>query len=307
MIQGEGGNRLHWDQLPAHVRTAISDAAGGEVVEARTQPGGFSPGLAARLTLANGERVFAKAATATLNADTADLHRREARTAATLPASTPAPRLLWSATLPDAWTALLFTDVDGTHPTLPWREREWTQVHQAVVTLGHLPAPPLLPPVSRCAGWQSLLEAPELARHLPPWPRENLTRLATLEQNWHEATQGLHLVHGDLRADNILITADRVVFVDWPHAGTGAPWLDLLFMLPCLALQGGPTPAEVWRTSSLTTTADPDAVTIALAGLAGMFTYNGLLPDPPGIPTVREFQRRQATEATTWLRSRLAN
>jgi len=51
--------------------------------------------------------------------------------------------------------------------------------------------------------------------------------------------------------------------------------------------------------------ADPDAVTAALAGLAGFFLRNSLLPPPPGIPTLRAFQRAQGDAALTWLRSRL--
>ena len=40
------------------------------------------------------------------------------------------------------------------------------------------------------------------------------------------ATAGSTLLHNDVRADNVLITADKVVFVDWPAACTGAPWFE---------------------------------------------------------------------------------
>ena len=85
------GVRIEWVQLPAPVRVAIEDVCGAAVVQARTQPGGFSPGLAARVRCANGARYFVKAVSAHANPDTPGLHRQEARVLAALePLITPA-------------------------------------------------------------------------------------------------------------------------------------------------------------------------------------------------------------------------
>lgn len=46
-----GGPRLDWEALPAAVRQALQAPLGSPVVHATTQPGGFAPGLAARLRL----------------------------------------------------------------------------------------------------------------------------------------------------------------------------------------------------------------------------------------------------------------
>jgi len=78
------GVRIEWAQLPAPVRAAIEDVCGAAVVQARTQPGGFSPGLAARVRCANGARYFVKAVSAHANPDTPGLHRQEARVLAAL-------------------------------------------------------------------------------------------------------------------------------------------------------------------------------------------------------------------------------
>jgi Phosphotransferase enzyme family len=56
------------------------------------------------------------------------------------------------------------------------------------------------------------------------------------------AAAGPALLHGDLRADNLLLTPGRVVAVDWPRACAGAAWVDLLLLLPSVAMQGGPNP-----------------------------------------------------------------
>jgi hypothetical protein len=74
--------------------------------------GGFSPGVAVRLRLAGGRRVFLKAVGPEPNPDSPAMHRSEARVAAALPRAAPAARLLW---LLDrhGWVALAFEDGGG--------------------------------------------------------------------------------------------------------------------------------------------------------------------------------------------------
>lgn len=71
-------SRLRWTDLPEHVRVAAEREAGAPVVRDVPQTGGFSPGLASRLTFGNGRRVFAKAINAARNPDRmrADRHKR---------------------------------------------------------------------------------------------------------------------------------------------------------------------------------------------------------------------------------------
>jgi hypothetical protein len=119
------------------------------VVEAVTQPSGFWPGLAARMRLGDGRRAFVKAVGPEPNPDSPGIHRSEARTMAALPRSAPAPRMLWSLDR-DGWVALAFEDVDGAHPTLPWRPDELARVLAVVadLTAALTPAPPGLPTVA---------------------------------------------------------------------------------------------------------------------------------------------------------------
>src|SRR2546428_2369232 len=88
------GVRVHWDQLPQAVRSAIEERIGGRVGEAITQPGGFSPGLAARLRTGNGRRCFFKAVSGPAKPGTPNLHRREAGVVAALPSQAPVSPLL---------------------------------------------------------------------------------------------------------------------------------------------------------------------------------------------------------------------
>ncbi|HEV2825607.1 MAG TPA: aminoglycoside phosphotransferase family protein, partial [Actinomycetota bacterium] len=105
----------------------MEDRLGGRVVEAATQPGGFSPGVAARLRLADGRRAFVKAVGPEPNPDSPAVHRGEARIMAALPSAAPAPRMLWTLDR-HGWVALAFEDVDGAQPALPWRPGELGRV-----------------------------------------------------------------------------------------------------------------------------------------------------------------------------------
>ena len=135
----------------------------------------------------------------------------------------------------------------------------------------------------------------------------SIDRLADIEPGWVDAAAGDTLLHTDLRADNLLLTPDGgVVLVDWPWACTGAAFLDLVLLLPSVGLGGGPDPATVIERYRLFTDVDPDALVAVVAALAGFFVRQSLDPAPPGLPTVRAFQRAQAQVALGWLLPTLA-
>lgn len=105
-------SRIRWSDLPDAVRAAAEDILGDRVVEAVSQPGGFSPGTADRVRTAGGRRAFVKAVSPAQNDRSPGLHRTEALIAAALPPAAPAPRLLGSYDDGD-WVALVFTDVEA--------------------------------------------------------------------------------------------------------------------------------------------------------------------------------------------------
>ena len=129
---------------------------GSPVVSAESQPAGFSPGVAARLRTAAGRRVFAKAAGPEPNPLTPTVHRREARVAAALPEEAPVPRLLWSHDEGEGgWIVLVFEDVEGRNPAVPWRAEELDKTLEALAALSELLTPSPLPPdtVGAADGW----------------------------------------------------------------------------------------------------------------------------------------------------------
>ncbi|HEV2087587.1 MAG TPA: aminoglycoside phosphotransferase family protein [Cryptosporangiaceae bacterium] len=308
-----GAGRLEWAGLPELVRRGLEGLLGGGVVEAVSQPGGFTPGLASRLVLGDGRRVFVKATGPDPHTYAPEKLRREARIAGLLPPTLPAPRLMGIYD-DGSWIAVVFEDVDGTPPAQPWHRDELDRVLAAVAAFGRIadpspvPAPPLVEDwAADLVGWRLLAGMPVSAcpDGIDPWAWRHLDRLAALESGWPDAAAGEALLHGDLRADNILLTPDQVVFVDWASACVGAPWVDLVFLLPSVAMQGGPDAEEVVATHPVTRGVDPDALTAMLASVAGFFVSVGLEPAPPGLPTVRAFQLAQGAAAVRWLRHRL--
>ena len=304
------GQRIPWEALPASVRDAVETGLGTKVVGATTQPGGMSPGVAARLELADGQRAFVKAVGSEPNPYSPGMHRREAEVAAALPAEAPAPRLLFAHD-DGNWVALVFEDVEGHQPAVPWRPDELERVLAALTDLAEAltPAPVAAPTAADYlaelfGGWSQLAQQGG-AEGVDPWATARLDELARLEAGWAEASIGETLLHADVRSDNVLLTEERVVFVDWPHACLGAAWLDLAGFLPSLAMQGGPRPWEVFEAHPLGRNAPRERVLPLIAAFAGFFVQRSTLPPPPGLATLREFQRAQSVEALAWLRRSL--
>jgi len=305
------GQRIAWEALPEHVRGAVEAWLGSPIVAATTQPGGFSPGVASRLVAADGRRVFVKAVCAVPNRDSPRFHRREIRIASALPASAPVPRLLWSLDEGgDGWVVLAFEDVEGQHPVLPWKLYELDRVLDAQAALAESLTPsPLGEDVADSVvnwlnrhgrGWNRLLEDP--LPGMDEWTLRNIVKLAQLEGQAPAAAKGDTLLHFDTRADNLLLTPDRVYVVDWPHARLGAPVFDLVAFAPSVAMQGGPAPPDLLGLSRYGRSADREQLIVLVATVTGYFLTHALKPPDPGLPTVRAFQAAQGEVALRWLR-----
>lgn len=113
------------------------------------------------------------------------------------------------------------------------------------------------------------------------------------------------LLHVDLRADNMILTGERVFIVDWPHARVGAAWVDPLFMAPSVTMHGGPAPEDFLMRCASAQHVDRDRIDAAVAAMAGFFTSEGMEPIPPGLPGIRAFQEAQGVVARRWLAERM--
>jgi aminoglycoside phosphotransferase (APT) family kinase protein len=284
-----GGRHLSWDQVPGHVRAAVETTLGAAVVDAHTQEGGFSPGAAARLRLANGGTAFVKALGVNIHRDSVGLYRCEAATMPHLPAGLPVPRLL-DVHDDGEWVALVYEDVDGRLPAVPWRPDELERVAGALADLGAALRPTPWPEAPGFAEmeanrtfmrtWRGLATAPPPG--LDPWLREHLELLGE-RTDLAELVSGDALLHNDLRSDNILLTpGGGVVFVDWAWACNGAPWLDVVLFATTVNAEGGADAERLVRDHPLTRDVPSGWIDAVL--LAAVATYWALSQRPERLP-----------------------
>jgi len=305
------GVRICWHDLPPRVQAAVEEIIGAEVISADSQAGGFSPGTADRVLTTSGGRAFVKAVSPAQNEHSVRLARREAAIAAGLPAGAPVPRLLGTYDEGhdhgDGWIALVFEDIEGRHPRTPWVEAELTA---AVTALGELasgltPSPLTAVPTAAdhlradLAGWHNVAADPP--SDLDPWALAHLTELrAAADRGLAAIDTGNTLTHCDIRADNLLVRPDgSIVVVDWPAACTGPAWLDTVLLGMNVIVYGG-SPERVFAGL------DPVICADVLAAITGYFLHVSRLPDPPGLPTVRAFQRAQGDALLPWLKANLS-
>lgn len=307
------GKRLEWDALPMHIIQTIDLALGDPIVATTTIHGGFSPGIACIARTFGGEEFFIKAACSIPSEHAAIFHRNEIRIASRFGPDVPAPRLVWSFDEgAPGWVVLVYEVVHGHNPELPWRSGD---VDLVIDTLNQLAASLTPSPIpaeivgdltrSGIVGapcWSRLALDPPAT--LDPWARRHLDALVELEGRSADVVAGDTLVHLDIRGDNLLLTENGVVVVDWPHAKVGTAWVDAVSFAPSLAMQGGPDPEELIARVDVAREADPDAITAVVTSIAGFFTYNGSLPPLKGLPGLREFQQGQAVVARRWLAHR---
>jgi hypothetical protein len=302
-------NRPRWGELPLRVRGQISELAGGRVVAAQNCEGGFSPGFASRLTLADGRRSFVKAMDADAWPLQAPFHRQEALVAAALPRTVPAPRFLGSAD-DGHWVILAFECASGVEPSLPWCPGELSQVAAATSAMSHAltPSPVAVPAEHpRIGGWVKLAaDTAALAKltELSAWAARNLDMLVELEQAGLTAARGDTLVHFDVLPHNTLRAGHQVLFVDWPHARLGAQFIDLLTVL---ASAGD---AEIDLDSLLagqavTAGVEAGVLDAVLAALTGFWLAGGLAELPSGLKPIAAAKRALGRSALSWLQRRL--
>jgi hypothetical protein len=300
---GATARRLEWAFLPPHLRAYVERRCGSPVVEAVSQTSGFTPGFASVLVCEDGSRHFVKAASVKAQRTFADSYREEGRKLGALPASVPAPRLLWM--LDDDWVVLGIEHVEARPPLRPWRPDDL----EATLDALELVADRLTPPPS---GLHLDAAEDDLLPLLDGWAtvrasRPDLPHLdeaEALARRIGEVCGGDTLVHTDIRSDNVLITADgRALVCDWNWPVRGCAWFDSFAAL--IAPRGeGVDVDEVMGRRRLLRDVPPESVDVMLALYVGYFLSACEQPVPPTSPHLRAHQRWQGEVCWAWLAER---
>lgn len=306
--------KVAWDAVSPKLQSAVETWLGCPISTVTSLGGGYTPAVAARLCARDGRRYFIKAAGPQPRPGVANIQRQEGSIVGVLPESAPVPRLLWRYD-DGEWVAMIFEYIDGRCPGRPWTAEDLRRVIDGTSLLSQSLTPsPLGPPAVGTAGevfartlcgWGRLREElSQTGSRIGRWGPKDLAALAEIESTAPDLVAGNTLLHFCVRSDNILLTPDRVWFVDWPSACVGAPWVDVVLFAPTVTLQGGPPPEHVIADSEACQRADPDAITAVVAAFSGFLVRQAMLPPPPASPTLRPFQAALGAVATEWAAQR---
>ncbi|MET9083207.1 phosphotransferase [Streptomyces sp. NPDC004237] len=304
--------RLQWPDIPPPLRALLEDALGAPVTTAVTPGGGFGHQLAAALHLADGRRAFVKAAPDDDPLTAANLH--EAAVLGALPPGAPAPALL-GIHRAAGWTAVVIAHLDGPHPDLSPASGDAARTFALLdeltsgpATAAYAAAVSTTPSTAAALhGWDELACDPPAG--LEPATRALLPQLADMEAAWPALARGDRIVHGDLRADNMVRDHHRgITFVDWAHATTGPACTDAASLAPQLVLAGH-APADVDRLlrEHPSTASNAETTTAFLVSLTGHWHRNARQPAPRGAPGLRAYQHRAAAAGLALLGCRLGS
>lgn len=222
---------LSWEDLPLAARSAV-ETRFGQVLGTQRPASGAMPGLAAIVTTTT-QRVFLKAISQ--DSPLVKLYARErTANAAISRAAVPAPRLLWCASAA-GWDLTTFEYVAGRQPDLSPGSPDLPAVLDAIAQINAARVPGLpsasfnLRPMRSAAA--QLLDDIQPTTH---WPTYLLA--AALDAMPVDAVTGDALVHHDLHPQNLIITNDGVVAIDWTFAASGTQWADLALLAPRLVI-----------------------------------------------------------------------
>ncbi len=307
--------RPTWQSLPPAVRHLIEESAGAAVSAAESTGTGFTPGFASGLTMADGRRLFVKAASSAYDAvygwSLSDAYREEVRKRALLPRGIGAPAMLWHHDIDvdaERWVLVAFEYIDAAPPRRPWRAVQLRSVVDklADVAPALAEAPVGLSLESADEHLMSNFDARMESLRAAPHDRQWLHQIERLCRAHADRLAGGSVVHMDLRDDNVLIdNAGDVWFVDWNWPVAGAAWIDLVCLL--LSARGDGHDVEALLAQHrLTREVDPLSVDTLLAVLWSFWADGMRKPVPSGSPHLRDHQEWYADVTREWLHERLA-
>ena len=312
--------RPTFSSLPPEVQVACGDAVGSAVVSASPPVGsGFTGAFAGLLHLADGRRVFAKAAGPRMPHVVRGLAAEERILPLIAHLRCPS-RLAGAAEVPTAdgpWRVLVLDAIDGRQPGAPWSSADADAAATACLEVAAVPSGVAAAVAtgtlaSDLGGDVDALEALEATAggtrawpsDLPPLDGKGLADLAALGLRAERALEGESLVHADTRPDNLLIEpAGTARIVDWNHATLGAPWVDLVALWPLMRHHG--VGVHRFAVAPALDGVPEEDIDAFLAILVGYLLCDLDAPPPPGCtPALRRHQLLIAGASTALLTQR---
>jgi hypothetical protein len=314
-----------WQTIPRDVRAATDAVLGGPIQRAARVWGGYTPTPTYRLRLADGRRAFFKAVGPDSNAFSRAARQREERVYQELAdlIAPWAPAFL-GAFASGSWQVVLLEDL-GPKTVPPWTPGSARRIARSIgtfhgSTVGRalpdwLPDPERQPGVqerlwnqiTQPDAWEAIANlAGHRADEAGRWLERAVPVLRSTGQLLPEATPPFGFLHRDLRSDNLRWRDGRLRLFDWPHVGIGPTEYDLAAFAQSVTAEGGPGPEQIVAWYVEENPLRSNVLDASVAALAGFFLNQAWRPPVPGLPRLRQFQRRQLGVTLAWASERLA-
>jgi hypothetical protein len=313
-----------WRELPAPLRAKAAEMLGSSVVRGERAWGGYSPSPTFRLRLADGGRAFAKA----LSPDASDVMRNsflgEVRTYESLADSIAdwAPTMLGHKAV-DGWEILLLEDLGNDCP-LPWSQATATDIVQCFARFHIATRKTSLPNwVRHSADWLDSegdlwdwTTSPSKARErasvggyqanrMAAWFSEHGPLLHDTASQLLDASVAPQLIHRDVRSDNLRWADGQLYLLDWACVAASAVEYDVVAFAQTITVESGIDPEITLAAYNKINPLNPRLVDAAVCAVAGFFADRAWREDIPGLPRLRDFQRRQLFVTMSWAARRL--
>jgi Ser/Thr protein kinase RdoA (MazF antagonist) len=113
------------------------------------------------------------------------------------------------------------------------------------------------------------------------------------------------LLHADARSDNLRWKDRRLYLVDWAEALAGPPEFDAAAFVQTIAVESTLDPEMILEWYREVNPLDPAMVDAAVVAMAGYFADRAWMPELPGLPRLRTFQKQQLVITMKWALRRL--
>lgn len=311
-------DKIPWRLVPREVRQRVSQALGAPVTRATRVWGGYAPTPTYRLLLADGRRAFFKGTCQDSNTFMKKALLLEERVYQDLTSvlGTWMPQF-YAAFRYDDWHVLILEDL-GPRSAPPWTAEKTRAITHALAAFTHSSLdvqPPVWLPLAdedlAQETWQRLAQESQEFQQIAALAGEEVFQALqwfqyiapTIEHVLRQSAlkEGAYtILHGDLRSDNLRFRQGQLYLFDWPSISLGRPEWDMVAFAQSVTVEGGPPPEQVMAWYSERFPSNPQAVECALAWWLTFFARRAWLPEVPGLPRLRRFQRQQLAVLAFW-------
>lgn len=138
------------------------------------------------------------------------------------------------------------------------------------------------------------------AEEAEEWLYVALPILRAASERGSGAPRPYTLLHQDTRSDNVRVTAGRLRLFDWNWASVGPAEFDVAAFAEGIAADGGPAPERFVALYEELAPVRPRLLADLVAGFAAYFCAAAWRPPIPGLPRLRQVQRRQLKVCVPW-------